>query len=52
MAYIDFETTAPTDTCLDPECSSVHAVSYVIVFAFHPDLLQIKRVIIECSFGH
>ena len=27
------------------------AVSYVIIFAFRPDL-DIDRVIIECSFGH
>ena len=27
------------------------AVSYVIIFTFHPHL-QIDRVIIECSFGH
>ena len=27
------------------------AVSYIIIFAFHPDL-HIDRVIIECCFGH
>ena len=52
VAYIDFETTAPTDTCLNPENRNVYIVSYVIVFAFHPDLTQINRVIIERSFGH
>ena len=35
-AYIDFETTAPTDDCLDPETKKMNAVSYVIIFAFHP----------------
>ena len=30
----------------------MYIVSYVIVFAFHPDLTQISRVIIERSFGH
>ena len=50
-AYIDFETTAPTDDCLDPESKKMNAVSYVIIFAFHPDL-DLKRVIIERSFGH
>ena len=45
-AYIDFETTAPTDDCLDPENRKMFAVSYVIIFAFHPDL-QLDRVIIE-----
>ena len=29
----------------------MNAVSYVIIFAFHPHL-PIDRVIIECSFGH
>ena len=52
VAYIDFEITTPTDTCLDPENRNLYAVSFVIVFAFHLDLPQIDRVIIECSFGH
>ena len=50
-AYIDFETTAPTDDCLDPENNKMIAVSYVIIFAFHPDLNS-NRIIIERSFGH
>ena len=50
-AYIDFETTAPTDDCLDPETRKMKAVSYVIIFAFHPDL-KLNRIIIERSFGH
>ena len=33
-AYIDFETTAPTDDCLDPENKKMTAVFYVIIFAF------------------
>ena len=49
--YIDFETTAPTDDCLDPETRKMKAVSYVIIFAFHPEL-EMKRIIIERSFGH
>ena len=49
--YIDFETTAPTDQCLDPETKKMNAVSYFIIFAFHPKL-KMKRVIIERSFGH
>lgn len=51
VAYLDFETTAPTGTSLDLENRNLYAVSYVIIFAFHRDLL-INRVIIECSFGH
>ena len=50
-AYIDFETTAPTDDYLDPESKKMNAVSYVIIFAFHPNL-DLKRVIIERSFGY
>ena len=49
--YIDFETTAPTDDCLDPETRKTNAVSYVILFAFHPKL-EMKRTIFERSFGH
>ena len=50
-AYIDFETTAPTDECLDPESKKMFIISYVIIFAFHPEL-DTDRVIIERSFGH
>ena len=49
--YIDFETTAPTDCCLDPESNKMNVVSYVIIIAFHPKL-KLPRVIIERSFGH
>ena len=49
--YIDFETTAPTDDCLDPETKKMNVVSYVIILAFHPDL-DMKRIIIEQRFGH
>ena len=51
VAYIDFETTEPTDKCLDPENNKMFAVSYVIIFAFHHDL-GIGRAIVERSFGH
>ena len=52
VAYIDFKTTAPTDQQrLDPKNRKMFAVSYVIIFAFHPDL-QIDCIIIEHSFGH
>ena len=51
VAYIDFESTAPTDECLDPENRKMLAVSYVIIFAFHPDV-DIDCVIIESSFSH
>ena len=50
-AFIDFEITAPTDDCLDPESKKMFAVSYVIIFALHPEL-QLDRVINERSFAH
>lgn len=50
-AYIDFETRAPTDECLDPENRKMFAVYYVIIFAFHSEL-DIDRVIMERSFDH
>ena len=50
-AYIDFETTAPTDDYLDPECNKINVVSYVIILAFHPNL-NLPCIIIERSFGH
>ena len=49
--YIDFETTAPTDCCLDPESNKMSVVSYVIIVAFQPKL-RLPRVIIERSYGH
>ena len=50
VAYIDFETTVPTDECLDLENRQMFVVSYVIIFAFHPKL-NIGRVIFERNFG-
>ena len=41
-AFIDFETTAPTDDCLDPENRRMFTVSYVIIFAFRPHNYQAK----------
>ena len=52
VAYINFETTAPTDQqWIDPKNRKMFAVSYVIIFEFSPDL-DIDRVIIGRSFGH
>ena len=46
-AYYDFETAASTDSCLDSEDKKMFAVSYAIIFAFHPqyhlDGVLIKR---------
>ena len=51
VAYIDFETTAPTDDSLDPESTKLCSACYVIIFAFHRKL-QLRKVIIKRSFGH
>ena len=52
VAYIDFEMTASTDQqWLDPKNRKMFAVSYVIIFTFHPDL-HIDHVTVERSFGH
>ena len=51
VAYIDFETTAPTDDSLDPQSKKMYAAPYVIIFAFHPKL-KLCRVIIERSFRY
>ena len=51
VAFIDFETTAPTDSCFDPEQKRMFVVSYVVVLAFHPTL-KMNRIIIQHSFGH
>ena len=49
--YFDFETTAPTDKCLDPEQKKMFVVSYVMIVAFHP-ALKLDRIIIYRSFVH
>ena len=51
VAYIDFETTVPTNKCLDPGNRKMFAVSYGTICAFHPDL-DIDCLIIERSYGH
>ena len=50
-AYIDFETTALKDDCLDPENGKMFAISCVIIFTYHPEL-EIDKAINERSFGH
>ena len=49
--YFDFQTTAPTGNCLDPEQKKMFGVSYVMTVAFYP-ALQLDRVIIYRSFAH
>ena len=49
--YSDFETTAPTDNCLDPEQKKMFVVSYVMIVAFHLDL-HLDRIITQRCFAH
>ena len=51
VIYFDFETTTPTDICLDPEQKKMVFVSYVMVAAFYPEL-KLDRIIIQRSFSH
>ena len=51
VVYLDFETTAPADNCLDPEQKKMFVVSYVMIVAFHPEL-KLDRIIIYRSFAH
>ena len=51
VIYFDFETTAPTDNCLDPEQKKMSVVSYVLIVAFNPEL-KLDRIIIQRSFAH
>ena len=38
VTYFDFETTAPTNNCLDPEQKKTFVVSYVMIIAFNLEL--------------
>ena len=49
--YFDFERTAPTENCFDPEQKKMFIVSYVLIVAFHP-ALNINRIIIQRSYAH
>ena len=51
VVYLDFETTAPADNCLDPEQKKMFVVSYVMIVDFHPEL-KLDGIIIYGSFAH
>ena len=48
--YFDFETTAPTDNCFDPEPKK-NAMSYVLIVTFHSHLNH-RKIIVQKSYGH
>ena len=49
--YADFETTAPTGDYLNPENNSMFAVSYALVFAWHPKLKSDRQMIVR-GYNH
>ena len=49
--YADFETSAPTDDCLDPENRVMFAVFYALVFAWNPKL-KLDTQIVDRGFNH
>ena len=51
VVYFVYETTEPTDNCLDPEQKKMFVVSYVMIVAFHPEL-KLDRIITYRSFAH
>ena len=51
VLYFDFETTASTDNCFDPEQKKMYVVSYVSIVAFHP-VLKLNIIIIQRSYAH
>ena len=51
VIYFDFETTAPTDNCFDPEQKTMFVVSYVMIVAFRPGL-KLDKIIIQRSYVH
>ena len=51
VIYFDFETTAPTDNCLDPEQKKMFVISYVMIVAFNSEL-NLDRIIIQRGFAH
>ena len=49
--YADFETTAPTDDYLNPENKAMFAVSYSLIFAWHPKLSLPTQMVVR-GYNH
>ena len=49
--YADFETTAPTDDYLNAENKAMHAVSYSLIFAWHPELCLPRQMVVR-GYNH
>ena len=48
--YFDFETTAPTGSCFNPEQKKMFVMSYVLIVTFHPHL-NLENIIVQRSYG-
>ena len=49
--YADFETAAPTDDYLNPENKQIFAVSYSLIFAWHPKLSLPRQTVVR-GYNH
>ena len=49
--YFNFEKTAPTDNCFDPEQKKMFVVPCVMIIAFHLEL-KLNRIVIQRSYPH
>ena len=52
VLYFDFETTAPTDNCFDPEQKKMFVVSYALILNLNPFILNLNRIIIQRTYAH
>ena len=51
VIYFDFETTAPTENCFDPEQKQMFVMSYVLIAAFDPHL-KLRKIIVQRNYSH
>ena len=49
--YADFETTVPTGDYLNPENTAMFAVSYSLIFAWHPELCLPRQMVVR-GYNH
>ena len=49
--YADFETTAPTGDYLNPESTAMFAVSYSLIFSWHPELCLPRQMVVR-GYNH
>ena len=49
--YADFEKTAPTGYFLNPENTAMFAISYSLIFAWHPELCLLRQIVVR-GYNH